>query len=94
MHANRQGAEYKQSNKSYHIMTSSNCDCHYDIPYILIFVIETADASSYTGIQLLNQTLGTTLFQTTTLQISERESDKYCLEVEFWYNGQYLNGPH
>ena len=41
-------------------MTSSNCDCHYDTPYTLIFVIETADASSYTGIQLLIQTLGTT----------------------------------
>ena len=42
----------------------------------------------------LTKPLGPHFFQTTTLQISERESDKYCLEVEFWYNGQYLNGPH
>ena len=72
-------------------MTASNCDWHYDIPYSLIFVIETACASGYTRIQLLTQTLGTTFVSNHDfIQISERESDEYRLEAEFWCNGQLM----
>ena len=38
----------------------------------------------------LPKPLGPRLFQTMTLQISERESDKNRLEAEFWYNGQLM----